>query len=160
MDTNSLGGGTRESCCSIRSILRGRDAFPFLPFPTRGTSTSSKRNKKWVWFRIRHTFIYACIYTTIKNNQETGQFLISHLEDILTQLCSCIFTFLFGFLWLSNIQKEQAVIRLLGQQTSEKQKMPCRHILDSAVENTAFPPIFYSLKQLFSQSINPSTIFK
>lgn len=122
MDTNSLGGGTRESCCSIRSILRGRDAFPFLPFPTRGTSTSSKRNKKWVWFRIRHTFIYACIYTTIKNNQETGQFLISHLEDILTQLCSCIFTFLFGFLWLSNIQKEQAVIRLLGQQTSEKQK--------------------------------------
>lgn len=41
-DTYSLGGGTRESCCSIRSILRGRESFPFLFFPLTGSSTTQK----------------------------------------------------------------------------------------------------------------------
>lgn len=144
------------------SGLSSEDATPSLSFPSpQEVLLLLKRGIKMSLIPYQaHIYIWMYLYNHKKNHQETGQFLISHLEDILTQLCSCIFTFLFGFLWLSNIQKEQAVIRLLGQQTSEKQKMPCRHILDSAVENTAFPPIFYSLKQLFSQSINPSTIFK
>lgn len=41
------------------------------------------------------------------------------LEEISIPSCNHIFTLLFSFLWLSNIQKEQTVIWLLRQQTPE-----------------------------------------
>lgn len=54
MDTNSLGGGTRESCCRIKSILRGRDVFPFLFLPSTGSGTEKTNEKRDSMYR---TFI-------------------------------------------------------------------------------------------------------
>ncbi len=59
MDTDSLGGGTSESCCRIRSILRGRDAFPFLFVPSTGSVTSQGKHKI-LWFSIWDTCLYLC----------------------------------------------------------------------------------------------------